>query len=350
MQEKFRLDLQFFADGAPAGDGGAAGVTSGDAGQSTGETSADAGQSIEARLEKLGVPKDKIKKGAYRRSVRTPAAEPAREQPQPEEAEGGEDAAAGGDADRRSWDEIKDLYKDEFNSEMTNAIRARIAKEQEKTQKLAERVAKLAPITDFFSEKYGLDPDNSDPDELVRKFREDSSLSEEKAAEMGVSFEVAHRLELMEQEEKRRERARREREQELNAAFKRQQINARYDDLRKQADELAGKIPGLNLTRELQNPAFVAFTQPGTGVTVEQAYYATHPEYREKLEKEAAQRAAEAVSASVRAGAMRPSENGSQAATIGRTPYRDMPKDKREDLKRRIHEAAFEGRHIPVGG
>lgn len=330
--------LQFFAEGASGGDGGAAGVTSADAGQSTGVTTADAGQSFESRLEQLGVPKDKIRKGAYKGHA-APAVQAA-EPVQPES----------GDADRKSWDEVKGSYKSEFDAEVQNIVQARVKKEQERSQQYADRETKLAPLIDFFSAKYGLDPENLDVDALVQKFREDSSLSEDKAAEMGTSFEVAHKLELAEQEEKRQERERKAREQQLAAAFQRQQVSDHFDVLSKQGEELARKIPGFDLTKELENKAFVEMTRPGSPVTVEQAYYALHPEFRQAEAASVARKATESVAASVRAGQSRPAENGAQAASVGTVSYRSMSKADREALKQRIRAAGARGEHLPYGG
>ena len=342
MLYKNWLDLQFFAgEGAAPGDGGATGATSADAGQSTGEVSGDAGQSFESRLEQLGVPKDKIRKGAYKGNRPAPAVQKAEEPAEVPES---------GDADRKPWDEIKGSYKNEFNAEVQNIVQARVKKEQERSQQYADRESKLAPLVDFFASKYGLDPDNLDVDALVQKFREDSSLSEERAMETGTSAEIAHRLDLVEQEEKRQARERKAREQQLAAAFQRQQVNDHFDGLQKQAQELAAKIPGFDLMKELENKSFAEFTRPGSPVTVEQAYYALHPEFRQAEAESVAKRATEAVASSVRAGATRPAENGVQAASVGKPSYKSMSKADRESLKQRIYAAGARGEHLPYGG
>ena len=338
----FKNWLYFSPEGASGGEG-AAGVTSADAGQSTGETAADAGQTMEGRLEQLGVPRDKIRKGAYKAS-RAAAPVVKTEGPEAETPESGA-------ADRKPWEEIKAGYKADFDAEVQNIVQARVKKEQEKTQQYADRQTKLAPLVDFFASKYGLDPDDLDVDALVQKFREDSSLSEEKANEMGTSFEVAHKLELMEQEEKRLEREKKARDQQLEAAFKKQQVNEHFDDLMKQGQELAAKVPGFDLMREIrENSAFAEMTRPGSKVTVEQAYYALHPEFREAEAQAVAKRATEGVAASVRAGQSRPAENGAQAASVGQINYRNMSRADREALKKRIYAAGARGEHLQIGG
>ena len=335
MQTKYRLDLQLFADGAPAGDGG---------GEAAGASAADAGQSFESRLEQLGVPKSKIRKGAYNGSkavqpASTPAAEPAKETQEPE--------AEGGAADRKPWEQIKADYKTEYDAEVQGIVKGRIKNSQTQIQELSARAEKIAPMLEFLAHRYGLDPENLDYDQLMEKFRGDNSLSSERALEMGTTDEVAHRVEMTEIEEQRRAR-----QQKLQQAFDAQQqtLRNRFDELQAQAQELAKKIPGFDLSAEMGNPAFLELTKPGSPVTVEMAYYALHPEFRQAEAASVAKRATEAVASSVRAGATRPQEAGTQAASVVSVPYSKMSKEDREALKRRIHEAAARGEHLPFGG
>ena len=350
MFEIERLDLQFFADGA--GDGAAAG----DGGQATGETPAAAGQdnSVEARLSQLGVPKDKIEKFKNRKAASRPApvpaqtaaaAEPAAENAAEETAE-----ESSGVADRKPWEEIRAAYKEEIAAETQIAVKNRIKNLKQQNQQYVDREEKLAPIVDFMAARYGMDPENLDIDQLLEHFRKDNSLSEAKASELGTNFEIAHRLELAEQEEARRARND-QRKQQLQETFDRQALaRNHFDDLTRQAAEFQKKVPGFDLLRALDDDAFAEMTRPGSKITVEAAYYALHPELRQSEVEAAAQKAREAVSASVRSGSERPRETGSQAASLGNIPYSQMPKEQREDLKRRIRDAGYRGEHIRPGG
>ena len=333
--------LFYSPDGAAGGDGAATGVTSADAGQSAGVMTADAEQTPESRLEQLGVPRDKIRKGAYK-GTRAAAPVMRTEEPEAEVPESGA-------ADRKSWDEIKADYKADLDAEVQNIVKARVKKEQERVQQYADREKQFAPLIDFFSARYGLDPENLDVDEFIQKFREDSSLSEERAMETGTSAEVAHKLDLVEQEERRMEREKKAREQELADAFQRQQVGEHFQELMRQGEELAQKIPGFDIRAELENKAFAEMTRPGSPVTVEQAYYALHPEFRQAEAASVAKRATEGVAAAVRAGQSRPAENGAQAASVGKMSYANMSKEQRENLKRRIHEAAAKGVYLRPG-
>ena len=349
MFESERLDLQFFADGA--GDGAAAG----DGGQATGETSAAAGQdnSVEARLSQLGVPKDKIEKFKSRKAASRPAPVPAQTaaaEPAVENAAEDTGGEAPGVADRKPWEEIRTAYKEEIDAETQGAVKKRIKNLQEKIQQYEDREGKTSVLIDFMAARYGMDPDNLDIDQLLEHFRKDNSLSEAKANELGTTDEIAHRLELAEQEEARRARAE-QRKQKLQDVFDKEALaRNRFNDVVRQAAEFQSKVPGFDLMRELDNDEFADMMRPGSKITVEAAYYALHPEARQSEVEAAVQKAREAVSASVRSGSERPRETGSQAASLGNMPYRNMPKEQREDLKRRIREAGYRGEHIRPGG
>ena len=350
MFESERLDLQFFADGA--GDGAAAG----DGGQATGETSAAAGQdnSVEARLSQLGVPQDRIEKFKKRKAASRPAPVPAQTaaatEPAVENAAEDTGGEAPGVADRKPWEEIRAAYKEEIDAETQGAVKKRIKNLQEKIQQYEDREGKTSVLIDFMAARYGMDPDNLDIDQLLEHFRKDNSLSEAKANELGTTDEIAHRLELAEQEEARRARTE-QRKQKLQETFNKEAFaRERFNDVVKQADEFRTRVPGFDLMRELDNDEFAELMRPGSKVTVEAAYYALHPEARRSEIEAAVQKAREAVSASVRSGSERPRETGSQAASLGNIPYSQMPKEQREDLKRRIRDAGYRGEHIRPGG
>ena len=150
-------------------------------------------------------------------------------------------------------------------------------------------------------------------------------------------------------QEKLRAFAAREESERIGAALRREKAIAHFRALCEQAGELAERLPDFDLMRELQNDAFAEITRPGSSVTLEQAFYALHPELRARESEEAARRAAEAVSAAVRSGAARPRENGAQSASLGAPSHRSMSRGQREELKRRIYAAGALGDHLPSG-
>ncbi len=148
--------------------------------------------------------------------------------------------------------------------------------------------------------------------------------------------------------ELRRMQERRAQETDINERMKGEQaknqrkamLRQHYARLARQGEELKRTFPDFDLTREMQNPAFLRMTAPGTGVSVKDAFYAVHGEdiQRESMQYAAVQ-AGRRIAASVQAGASRPVENGAQAAApvaIG-IDIRSMNKKQREEYRRRIH-------------
>ena len=141
----------------------------------------------------------------------------------------------------------------------------------------------------------------------------------------------------------REAQARRDR---LAAALRFSQAREHFAALCRQAEEMRRRHPDFDLTAELRSDAFAALTRPGSPVSVEMAYWAVHPELRLQEARAVAQRAAEAVSEAVRAGAARPQENGAQSATLSSPSFRQMSREQRAELKRRIYAAGAQGVHL----
>ena len=122
-----------------------------------------------------------------------------------------------------------------------------------------------------------------------------------------------------------------------------------FRSLAEQEAELKKTVPDFNLQRELQNPTFLRMTAPGSGLRVADVYFALHrQELQETARKQAAQEAAQKISASVRAGSNRPVENGvsSQAPSTGSIDYAHMTRAQRQALKDEILRAAARGEKI----
>jgi hypothetical protein len=120
------------------------------------------------------------------------------------------------------------------------------------------------------------------------------------------------------------------------------------DSLRAQAAELSKTVPGFDLKREMENPGFVRLTAPHTGLSVEQAYYAVHHrELTENMRQESMRWAVK----SLRSGAARPEElKGGQSASTAASDPRQMSREQRAALKKRIYEASAQGKKLPYGG
>ena len=199
---------------------------------------------------------------------------------------------------RQDWAEVREAYRAEFDAEVQSIVQRRLKGAQEKLRRYEERESALLAEG------------------------EQSRL----AAEAG------------------------ERRRALAAALRRSEAASHFSSLVGAADELRRRVPDFDLMRELESDAFAELTRPGSKVSLEQAYFALHPELRLREAEAVARRTAEAVSAAVSAGAARPHENGAQAASLGSMSHRDMSKGQRQELRRRIYAAGARGDHLPAGG
>ena len=114
--------------------------------------------------------------------------------------------------------------------------------------------------------------------------------------------------------------------------------------LERQGEELRRQVPGFDLRSELENPVFLRLTAPGVGVSVADAYYVVH---RRELQEAAERKMANAI----RAGSLRPRENGinNQAPAVTTFDYRRASKEQRNALKAYIRSEAARGRKVYPG-
>lgn len=297
--------LQLFADGG-------AGAGTGAAPTGASEAAAPA-QTSRQRLEALGVPKDKIRDKTEGTSQVPTSAEPA-DEPRA----------------KPSWDEL--MQDPDYNQEMQ-----RIVKERLKASKAAqEQMNKLAPALEVLSRFYGVEA--TDLDALAAAVNEDDRFYARQAEQMGVPPEIARRMDQLERQEER------------HAAEER--LAAHVRSLRQQEAQLQKTFPGFSLAGELDNPVFRRLTAPGSGVSLEDAFYAVH---HAQLQSAAAQvtarTVAEKLSDSMRANARRPVEAGtvSQTPALSSVDYSRMSQQERAALKQRIRNAAARGQKLYPG-
>lgn len=199
---------------------------------------------------------------------------------------------------RQDWAEVREAYRAEFDAEVQSIVQRRLKGAQEKLRRYEER--------------------------------ESATLAESEQSRLAAEAG--------------------ERRRALAAALRRSEAASHFSSLVGAADELRRRVPDFDLMRELESDAFAELTRPGSKVSLEQAYFALHPELRLREAEAVARRTAEAVSAAVSAGAARPHENGAQAASLGSMSHRDMSKGQRQELRRRIYAAGARGGHLPAGG
>ncbi len=213
---------------------------------------------------------------------------------------------------RKSWEEI--LEDPEYRSEYDRQVQSIVKKRLRDRQGNEERLKRLDAAMDEIGRSFGMDRRQGqelDTGQLVEKIR-------------------------------------RERQEKLKSEYGRAaQAKAQLGSLKRQAEELSRSVPDFDLGREMENPDFLKLTAPHTGLSLEEAYYALHHrEIGEKMARAGALSAARAVSS----GAARPRElRGGQAAINATGDPRQMSRQEREALKKRIYQASAQGKKLPYG-
>ena len=329
------LDLQLFA-GEGTGDGGE--------GAATGETAADPGQQ---RLLELGVPADKLRKRANKKAPQLPEGAVRTAPEQAEQPEKKQDAAADPTEEktdaapsRMTWEEI--MADPEHNAQMQRVVQSRLRE----AKGAEENLGKLAPMLELLARKHGMDPEKLDYDALVKAVSEDDSYYEDRALEMGVSVDIAKKLDQQERDNARRQRME-------TQTLEQQKFQNHIRRLEEQGEAMKQVFPDFDLRRELQNPVFARMTAPGVGISVEDAYHAVHrKEILSAAGQVIAQKTAQKVSNAIQSGSKRPSENGTsaQAPSVTTFDYSKATAEQRAALKAHIRAEAAQGRKVYPGG
>ena len=104
-------------------------------------------------------------------------------------------------------------------------------------------------------------------------------------------------------------------------------------------------IPDFDLSRELQNPVFLQLTAPGTGISLEDAYYALH---RQEIRESEARQTREQVVSAIQSGSRRPLEAGSaaQGPSLLTFRYENASKEQREAFKKELRRAWGRGETV----
>lgn len=335
--------LQIFADGA-AGDGGGANGAA-----QTGDTAAAAAQQTEEtvadRLRRKGVPESKLSRRAYQQKAPQQNAAPT---PAPK-AEEGQDAAAEPVAETETAQAAAPEPKPSFdellqqNPEYNKAVQQIVQKRLSKSKAAEQRMQTLSPALDKLARRYGLE-DGYTAEQLAERIDNDDTYYEQQAMELGVTPELAKQLEEAKVvlAQQRRDEAARQREQEQQQA-----IRQTFDRLHSEIGEMQQKFPGFDFEAEMRNPQFVFLIQPGSGLSLEQAYLAIHRTEVLEAERKATE---QRIAATVQANQARPREvTRSQTATdtATTTDWSKATREQREALKRRIRSGE---RVLPGGG
>lgn len=315
---KFKwLNLQLFA-GEGAGDGGEGGASSVD-------NSVDDGQ--QALLD-LGVPKDKIRKRAYKNATPSTPNVNAKEAQQTN----GQDASANDPTEETKTDDAKPKYNwDEIKAdpEIKKHLSKMVQERLKDFKPAVEALKKLAPSLEVLARKYKLDPDNLDYDALNNAINDDNDHYEDLALERGMSVDDAKAQDIRARNEAREQKT-----------LEQQKFQEHIQRMEQEGEALKALYPSFNLRQELQNPVFARMTAPGKGImSVKDAYEAVHRQEIDAAKNEIiAQNVAKKLSNSIQSGQRRPAENGTsaQAPSVTTFDYRNMSREQREALKARI--------------
>lgn len=213
---------------------------------------------------------------------------------------------------KKTWAEI--LEDPEYRSEYDRQVQSIVKKRLRDRQGNQERLKKLDAAMDEIGRSFGLSRQQGreqDPAQLV-------------------------------------ERVRAERQEQLKSEFARAaQAKARLDSLSREAEKLRETRPDFNLSREMENPEFLKLTAPHTGLSLEDAYYALH---RREINRSLARAGEISAVKAISSGAARPRElRGGQGASTQPEDPRNMSRDQRQALKKRIYQASAQGKKLPYG-
>ena len=218
------------------------------------------------------------------------------------EAPASQVAAAQEVTGRMTWEQIKS--DPEYSGYMQEMVRDRV----KNIKKAQSDMQALAPALQLLAKQHGMDPEKPDYAALSRAVTEQADL--------------------------------------------RPRMQQHFSALLSQSQALQRKFPSFRLEREMQDPKFVKLTSPGTGVSLEDAYYLVHRhEIGEAALRVAAQRTTQQISNAMRAGMLRPEENGTMAAapSVSSFDYRSASREEREALKSRIRLAGARGEKLYPG-
>jgi hypothetical protein len=325
---KSRLNLQIFAEGAPAGDGGAA--PGAESSAATAEDPAVAGREwlkSNGATEAMITPGRAKAVGLQLQKERgtTTGADGKAEAQVAAAADAGEGSKQWALPEGTTWEQIMSIP--EMNAKMQETVQKRL-----KGSKAAEEAMQtMAPALKLLAKHHGLEGESLDYEALAEKIMGDDSIIEAKALQMGVSTEVARQMVREEQTAAAQGRARQE-------TFQEETMRSHYTAMVEEAKSLATVYPGFDLRTELQNPHFARLTQPAVMQALgglKGVYEAVH---REELTKQretaAAELARQQVAADIRAGAARPSELG-DGKTASPGPRTSFSGDEVRELARR---------------
>ena len=298
------LNLQLFAEGAGAGDGGTAqgqGVTAGAASQQT-----------------KGVKGNSLADVKY--GVQPEESAPAAEVQQTTDAQP--------DLNAEFEKLIKGQFKDQYDARVQDTIRNRLKGKDSQIADLTSKHTAVTPILEILGKKYGVDA--TDIEALSKAISDDDSYFEQEAMERGMSVKDLKAIRKMEQENA-----------DLKRQMQEQQTKEKADKLYsqwlQQEQDTKKVYPSFNMQAEMQNPEFVNLLK--ANVDVRTAYEVLH---KDEIIPAAMQFTAKTVeqkiAKKIAANGARPNENGmgSQSAAVVKSDVSKLTKYDIDEVARRV--------------
>ncbi len=209
------------------------------------------------------------------------------------------------EADKKG--DFERMIRGEYKAEFDERVKRIIDKRFRETKTLKEQAAKLRPIVDHLSEKYG----ESDWDKLYERMVTDGG---------GSPNEETERLKA-----------------ENRALYREKRARETVDQWTKGAQALKEQNPDFDLSKEMGNSRFQSLLR--AGVDVKDAYRVVHAdEIMKNAVRYAAEKTMEKTISDIRTRGMRPEENGAGgrgAARITPVSVRNMTRREREEIERR---------------
>lgn len=287
FEKKRRLNLQLFAEGAPAGDGGASGGEGSSA--ATGENPADAGREW---LRANGAPEAAITDGRAEAVGRDLLKGKANGNAGKQVAAAASEKGGFTLPEGTTWEQLMSVPW--VNQQMQETVK-KSKRDSGAAQKSMEA---LAPALNLLAKHYGMDAANLDHAALAEKIAGDDTYYEALALEKGVDIGTARQM---------------QQEQQKTESFREEQTRQHYLKMVEDGKALASVYPGFDLRTELQNPAFARLTQPAVMQALgglKGVYEAVHREELAKQRETAAAQTARVQQAQTIAAGGRPTELG----------------------------------------
>ena len=298
------LDLQLFADGGGAGDGGTAGGGEGVTGAA-------------ALPQTKGAKSNPLADVKYGIQDEVPAAEVQKE-------DGSAQQLARPDREAEFEKLIKGEYKDLYDKRMSDTVQKRLAK----TKDTVDRYNALQPTLEMLASKYGVGVE--DLEALNKAIQEDPSYYEDEAMERGLTVEQLKEIKKMERENAELKKAMSEQETQENA-------NRLYQQWMVQEQQIKQVYPGFDLDAEMADPQFQQLLR--SGVDMKTAYEVIHKdEIIPAAMQFAVAQTEQKLTNKIIAGSKRPAENGmaSNAASLVKSDVSQLTKADRAEIIRRV--------------